>query len=144
MSSVPEAASLTSALLVRKGRAVPAGYVSLASAVRGQREIEEEPAREAPMAPIATPAAAPTTAPRRRATRPRKKDPRARISLRLDDERHLKLKLTAAHLHKKLQEIVIAALDGYLEQIGPAVMNGNCACLDGGTCGAREGEQGCK
>jgi hypothetical protein len=80
----------------------------------------------------------------RRARRPRTRDPRARISLRLDDQRHLKLKLTAAHLHKKLQDIVIAALDGYLEQIGPAVMNGNCACLDGGTCGAREGEQGCK
>jgi hypothetical protein len=136
MSSVPEAASLTSALLVRKGRAVPAGYVSLASAVRAPHAIEEE-------APIATPAPAPAAKPRT-ARRPRKKDPRARISLRLDDERHLKLKLTAAHLHKKLQEIVIAALDGYLEQIGPAVMNGNCACLDGGHCGAREGKQGCE
>jgi hypothetical protein len=139
MSSVPEAASLTSALLVRKGRAVPAGYVSLASAVRGQQPAQEEPALEAPLATVAAPASAP-----RRAARPRKRDPRARISLRLDDERHLKLKLTAAHLHKKLQEIVIAALDGYLEQIGPAVMNGNCACLDGGTCGAQPGERGCK
>ena len=139
MSSVPEAASLTSALLVRKGAAVPAGYVSLASAVRGQRPIEEQPALEAPLAPATAVASAP-----RRARRPRKRDPRARISLRLDDQRHLKLKLTAAHLHKKLQDIVISALDGYLEQIGPAVMNGNCACLDGGTCGAREGEQGCK
>ncbi|MEN8161831.1 MAG: hypothetical protein ABFS41_17305 [Myxococcota bacterium] len=137
MSSVPEAASLTSALLVRKGRAVPAGYVSLASAVRAPNAIEEE----APVAPA--PAPAPAAKPRT-ARRPRKKDPRARISLRLDDERHLKLKLTAAHLHMKLQEIVIAALDGYLEQIGPAVMNGNCACLDGGNCGAREGKQGCQ
>jgi hypothetical protein len=130
---------LTSALLVRKGAAVPAGYVSLASAVRGQRPTAEEPALEAPLGRVAAVASAP-----RRARRPRTRDPRARISLRLDDQRHLKLKLTAAHLHKKLQDIVIAALDGYLEQIGPAVMNGNCACLDGGTCGAREGEQGCK
>jgi len=65
------------------------------------------------------------------------------ISLRLDDERHLKLKLTSAHLHRSLQEIMIAALDGYLDQVGPAVMNGHCACLDGG-CAARgpESEQG--
>jgi hypothetical protein len=140
MSSLPEAASLTSALLVRKGAAVPAGYVSLASALRGQqRSSEPEPALEAPLGRVAAVASAP-----RRARRPRTRDPRARISLRLDDQRHLQLKLTAAHLHKKLQDIVIAALDGYLEQIGPAVMNGNCACLDGGTCGAREGEQGCK
>jgi hypothetical protein len=139
MSSLPEAASLTSALLVRKGAAVPAGYVSLASVVRGQRPIQEEPELEAPRAPGVLVAPAP-----RRAPRPRKRDQRARISLRLDDPRHLKLKLTAAHLHKTLQEIAIAALDGYLEQIGPAVMNGNCACLDGGNCGAREGEQGGK
>ena len=72
---------------------------------------------------------------------PSEPDARARISLRLDDERHLRLKLTAAHLQKKLQDVVIAALDGYLDQIGPAVMNGNCACLDGG-CAARAKEQG--
>lgn len=138
MSNVPEAASLTSALLVRKGAAVPAGYVSLASVVRGPRPVDEEPRAEA-AAPMDSAQSEP-----RKARRPRKRDPRARISLRLDDERHLKLKLTAAHLHKKLQDIVIAALDGYLEQIGPAVMNGNCACLDGGTCGARKGEQGCE
>lgn len=140
MSSVPEAASLTSALLVRKGRAVPAGYVSVAQAVRGDRA--EDIARPAP-APRLEASEAPAKP--RAARRPRKRDPRARISLRLDDERHLRLKLTAAHLHKKLQDIVIAALDGYLEQIGPAVMNGNCACLEGGgTCVAREGGQGCE
>jgi len=135
MSSVPEAASLTSALLVRKGRAVPAGYVSVASAVRS--DTAEDIARPAP---TAVGAVRP-----RAAQRPRRRDPRPRISLRLDDERHLRLKLTAAHLHKNLQDIVVAALDGYLEQIGPAVMNGNCACLEGGgMCGAREGKQGCE
>jgi hypothetical protein len=132
--NAPEAASLTSALLVRKGAAVPAGYVSLAAAVRGVRAPE---AAEAAVTPIAEAG---------RAARPRRRrsaaDPRARISLRLDDERHLKLKLTAAHLHKKLQDVVIAALDGYLDQVGPAVMNGNCACLDGGCAAARGKEQG--
>jgi hypothetical protein len=135
MSTPPEAASLTSALLVRKGAAVPAGYVSLAAIVRGVRAPE---ANESVVAPLADAGKTGATRPRRRRSA---SDPRARISLRLDDERHLKLKLTAAHLHKKLQDVVIAALDGYLDQVGPAVMNGNCACLESG-CAARGSKQG--
>jgi len=134
--SALEAASLTSALLVRKGAAVPAGYATLVSTVRGLRAPEPSTlGRELP--------AEGTTASVQRARRKSAPDPRARISLRLDDDRHLKLKLTSAHLHRSLQDILIAALDGYLDQVGPAVMNGNCACLDGG-CAARglEIEQG--
>jgi hypothetical protein len=135
--NAPEAASLTSALLVRKGAAVPAGYVSLAAAVRGVRAPE---ANDSAVTTLAEAGKAGGTRARRR--RQSAADPRARISLRLDDERHLKLKLTAAHLHKKLQDVVIAALDGYLDQVGPAVMNGNCACLDGGCAARGKAEQG--
>jgi hypothetical protein len=134
--NAPEAASLTSALLVRKGAAVPAGYVSLAAAVRPLRAPETN---DSGVTTLADAGKANATRSRRR--RQSASDPRARISLRLDDERHLKLKLTAAHLHKKLQDVVIAALDGYLDQVGPAVMNGNCACLEGG-CAARGSKQG--
>lgn len=131
MSTPPEPASLTSALLVRKGTAVPAGYVSLAAAVRS---VRSEPA-EATVTPLDAHAGA-----RRRRQQESVPDARVRISLRLDEERHLKLKLTAAHMQKKLQDVVIAALDGYLDQIGPAVMNGHCACLEGG-CAARDSKQ---
>lgn len=131
-----EAASLTSALLVRKGAAVPAGYVSLAAAVRGVRAPEANDSLVTTLTDAGKASGA-----RRRRRGQSAADPRARISLRLDDERHLKLKLTAAHLHKKLQDVVIAALDGYLDQVGPAVMNGNCACLEGG-CAARGSKQG--
>jgi len=134
MSTLPEAASLTSALLVRKGAAVPAGYVSLATVVRSTRPQETGEATVTSLA----------DASRERARRPRRSaapDSRTRLSLRLDDERHLKLKLTAAHLHKKLQDVVIAALDGYFDQVGPAVMNGQCACLEGGGCAARGSER---
>jgi hypothetical protein len=134
--NAPEAASLTSALLVRKGAAVPAGYVSLAAVVRGVRAPEAD---DSGVTTLSEAGKASGARPRRR--RQSAVDPRARISLRLDDERHLKLKLTAAHLHKKLQDVVIAALDGYLDQVGPAVMNGNCACLEGG-CAARGSKQG--
>ena len=51
------------------------------------------------------------------------------MSVRLDRERHLKLKLTAAHLETSLQDIFTDALDRYLEQIGPEVLRGDCACL---------------
>jgi hypothetical protein len=137
MSTPPEAASLTSALLVRKGAAVPAGYVSLATVVRGVRAPDTN---EGTVTPIGGAGLARASGSRRRRS---ETDSRARISLRLDDERHLKLKLTAAHLQKKLQDVVIAALDGYLDQVGPAVMNGNCACLEGG-CAAAAASRGMK
>jgi hypothetical protein len=110
-------ASLTSALLVRKGAAVPAGYAALARAAR--------------LRPAGAQASAGAASPKRRRNE-RLPDPRTRISLRLDVDRHLKLKLSAAHLHVNLQEVLIAALDRYLDQMGPMVKNGNCACLEMG------------
>ncbi len=114
-------AALTSALLVRKGAAVPAGYVALAASARALRAVSPEPASAADAEPQS----------KRRRVRAAP-DPRTRLSLRLDPERHLKLKLSAAHLQQSLQDLLTAALDGYLEQVGPAVMNGKCLCLDGG------------
>jgi len=114
MTTIQRPASLTSALLVRKGAAVPAGYSALTAATRTGRARSLD--------------ANVTSMPKRR----RLPDIRTRISLRLDPDRHLKLKLSAAHLHKNLQEVLIAALDSYLDEIGPTVKNGNCACLEGG------------
>ena len=110
-------ASLTSALLVRKGAAIPAGYSALAAAARAGRPRPLDPAG--------------VGSPKRRRSE-RLPDLRTRISLRLDPERHLKLKLSAAHLHRNLQDVLIAALDSYLDQIGPTVKAGTCACLEAG------------
>jgi hypothetical protein len=126
MNLPPRPASLTSALLVRKGAAVPAGYAALATGTRAGRTRPLE-------------AAAGTTPRRRRSER--LPDLRTRISLRLDPDRHLKLKLSAAHLHQNLQDVLIAALDSYLDQIGPTVKNGDCACLEGG---CSEGKKSCE
>ena len=112
-------AALTSALLVRKGAALPAGYAALGASVR--------------VLPTAN-AQNDESRPGHRSKEPA--DARTRISLRLDADRHLKLKLSAAHLHRSLQDLLINALDAYLEQVGPAVMNGKCACLEG-ECAAR-------
>ena len=124
MNTPPRPASLTSALLVRKGTAVPAGYAALAAATRAAR--------------VRTLEGVSTSKPRRSERLP---DPRVRISLRLDPERYLKLKLSAAHLHRNLQEILIASLDNYLEQIAPTVKDGNCACLESG---CSEGNKTCE
>jgi hypothetical protein len=104
-------------LLVRKGTAVPAGYSALAATSRAGRTR-----------PLDNTAG---SSPRRRRSE-RLPDLRTRISLRLDPDRHLKLKLSAAHLHKNLQDVLIAALDSYLDRIGPTVKDGSCACLEGG------------
>jgi hypothetical protein len=115
------AASLTSALLVRKGAAIPAGYAALTAAARAGRTLR----------PADTTAVGAAASPKRRRNE-RLPDPRTRISLRLDPDHYLKLKLSAAHLHQNLQEVLIAALDSYFEKVGPTVKNGNCACLEGG------------
>jgi hypothetical protein len=115
------AASLTSALLVRKGAAIPAGYAALSAAARAGRTVR----------PVDATAAGAAASPKRRRNE-RLPDPRMRISLRLDPDHYLRLKLSAAHLHRNLQAVLIAALDSYLERMGPTVKNGNCACLEGG------------
>jgi len=94
--SRPDAAALTAALMARKGAAQPSRLFAVASTAAAA----PRPGRPAPPA----------------------KD-RRRITLRLDAERHMRLKLAAAHLELSLQDILIAALDAYLAREAP------CACL---------------
>lgn len=54
---------------------------------------------------------------------------RVRLSIRLDPDRHLRLKLLAAHTRSSVQDLLIAALDAYLEDMGQSVNDGACACL---------------
>jgi len=54
---------------------------------------------------------------------------RARVSLRLDSQRHLRLRLLAAHSQLSLQETLIAALDAYLGDEAWSVNGGTCDCL---------------
>lgn len=52
-----------------------------------------------------------------------------RVALRLDEPRHRRLRLTAAHFRKSAQAVVLAALDHYLDRIVPSVLDERCACL---------------
>ena len=53
---------------------------------------------------------------------------RVKLSFRLDHERHLRLKLAAAHTDSHIQDIMTAALDRYLTDLAPAVKSGGCTC----------------
>jgi len=54
---------------------------------------------------------------------------RIRLSLRLDPERHLRLKLASVHSRKSAQQILTDALDLYLTQLASTVSGGQCACM---------------
>lgn len=119
-------AILSSALVARKGKAEPTGYTpvrpqDIVSAVYANQYPEESnSSRPRPvLAPVPTSNNGPVPTDSRR----------ARVSVRLDRDRHLKLRLTAAHLDNSLQDVMTDALDRYLEQISPDVLRTDCACL---------------
>jgi hypothetical protein len=63
--------------------------------------------------------------------------PAVRLTFRLDDARHTRMKLALAHLHLSGQGLVLAALDHYLERVVPTLVGEQCACLgrgEGGAC----------
>ena len=112
-----KAASLTGSLLARKGAAQPSGLTLLAG-VPGPA-VTTRPAASANGAG-ARPAPPPTD---------RVAGPVAKLTLRLDRDRHLRLKLAGVHGRRSIQEILTSALDEYLEKVVPEAFNGRCACL---------------
>jgi hypothetical protein len=49
---------------------------------------------------------------------------RVRVSLRLDTDRHLRLKLVATHLNRTLQSVFVQAVDEFFERHAPNVLDG--------------------
>jgi hypothetical protein len=113
MMQAKPAAALASGLLARKGEAVPTSLVVLPIMPRAQPEL---------------------TAPRDRALgcnppRGGAVAAAAKLSLRLDGDRHRRLRLAALHLGRSGQQLLIEALDAYLERSAEAIRGGQCACL---------------
>lgn len=52
-----------------------------------------------------------------------------RIAILLDERQRLRLRLASAHLGKSRQAILIHALDHYLTEVVPALLNGPCSCI---------------
>lgn len=129
---MPQPARLTSDLLARKGHALPAG---------GFAHPAFQPARPSPLdllgqaccgrpAPDADlqdrtpePAVLPIQPRVRGAHRPHG---RVALTLRLDRERYVRLKIFAARRARTGQDVLLKALDAYLDACGA-----DCACLRG-------------
>lgn len=143
------AASLTSGLLARKGAALPAGpHVNgldamandLARDLAASRPVRHDPPTPVSITPPppATPpmAVQPVPPPSSAADSVKPVKPRAAagssgkaaLTVRLDPERHFKLRLLSAHTNHSSQQIMIDALDAYISEHGADISPHMCAC----------------
>ena len=68
-----------------------------------------------------------------RAPRRGKRDTQlSHFPLRLDETRHRRLRLAAAHLRQSGHKLVLAALDHYLDRVVPGQLGRPCPCLEEG------------
>lgn len=155
-------ARLTGSLLARKGFAAPSqeGVVHTLNHGLPHAVLPSAPTLVTPPSPAAPgPEAAPAAAPeavgeavhkeavskpvgkttRKHAARPTPRPagnpdpgPRVAMTLRLDGERHLKLRVFSAHSNLSSQEILTAALDDYLERHTTEAGLSHCECLHQG------------
>ncbi|MBV9523566.1 MAG: hypothetical protein JO010_12270 [Alphaproteobacteria bacterium] len=125
-------AALSGDLLARKGGAMPADLLFPYPIAAAPRVAIRMPAL-----PLSAPAAPPPAASREQPSRriappqgdpPRRRDSAAKVSLRLDPDRHQRLRLAAFHQGRSGQDIMIAALDAYLERDASDAREGACAC----------------
>src|SRR5215510_2022884 len=131
MKPVKAAASLSSSLLILKGRTNPAALVDQIlgeiNAARASGAPVEFQRPDVPQltrthqraeANVVTPWRGPVAEPRR--TQPVLENVgRKKLSLRLDRVRHFRLKLVAYHLGISAQEFLTRALESYIEQVAP-------------------------
>jgi ParG len=110
---MPQPARLTGSLLARKGQAVPAvGFPTRAAGLLRSGRLEVIGGRSEPGVP----------ATRRRPGEASQR--RIAMTVRLDRERHIRLKVFAALHGRSCQDVLIQALDAWLEACGA-----DCACL---------------
>ncbi len=130
-------ARLTSALLTRKGmaspNAAPASRANMVESMQGQPPLPAE-TPPSPATPEPTPLRAnlsdrirPTKSERKAGknlpTAPRSAEKRVRVSLRLDVDRHLRMKLVATHLNSTMQSVFTQAIDEYFERHTPDMLD---------------------
>ncbi len=133
-----KATRLTSSLLLRKGKAAPTSAHG-PQGTQGPQGNGIGPIHLRSVEGTPPPAFASTW---RRETRPDQNPAeaerpsartdrfgRVRVSLRLDPERHLKMKLAAAHGRQSVQDFLVSALDRHLDRIAETLAAGKCGCL---------------
>ncbi len=123
-------ARLTSALLARKGMAgpsaAPASHANMVEWMPGQPpRPAATPPPPAPPEPTSLradlsdrigPKQSESKAKESVPTAPRSTEKRVRVSLRLDVDRHLRMKLVATHLNSTMQNLFTQAIDEYFER----------------------------
>jgi len=126
------AAGLTGSLMIRKGSASPALAIPRKDGAAQPPLTRAEPAPTHKGAEWLPTSSGPLSfAPKRSepasltGTRPnrRTRSDRVRVSLRLDMDHHLRLKLIAAHSRRTLQSVLIEALDDYFDRHTPDVVD---------------------
>ena len=115
-------ARLTGDLLVRKGQASPTGGFAHAG-IELSQPLPAPTTLDLSRIGTALGTGRPATAVRRPSART---ESRVALTLRLDRDRHRRLKVFCARSQQTTQEVMIKALDAYLEAGG-----GDCACLRG-------------
>ncbi len=110
-------ARLTSTLLTRKGLASPS-TAPLAETPTSPATPEPTPLR-ADLSDWIGPRKSESNAKESVPTAPRSAEKRVRVSLRLDMDRHLRMKLVATHLNRTLQSLFTQAIDEYFERHTP-------------------------
>ena len=131
MSSNHASAALTSALLANKGAAAPSNSVT---SFLEAFPVEKQTSPDSVEAQASDHSMEPSNFAEIRRTYSDGADPipakgRVKLSVRLDPDRHLRLKLAAAHLRRSGQVIMLDALDAYLASVTPAI-DTNCPCLN--------------
>lgn len=135
-------ASLSSSLLVRKGAARPsplqpdaagAAQRGAESPAAGRFTFSGRGGERAERFPPGETARAPRVGQWRNA---RGSDDRVRVTLRVSRQRHLQLRLAAAHLDKSQQQILSEALDRYLADMAPSLVGHECPCLQRALAGS--------
>lgn len=134
MNPLKPMAMLSSGLLARKGAAVPAALALPSDAMAPPRlELRMPPARPPEPAAWSRTDEKIDAAPRIRATGGTPPLPSesgsAKVSLRLDADRHRRLRLAALHQGSSGQKLLLAALDAYLDSSGAHALEKDCACL---------------
>ncbi len=119
MTAMKSVARLTSSLLSRKGSAQPA----VPATHRIRLPLAREAAKPAESVLLAKSKQWSTPEPRH-STQPgnQRGKKRVRVSLRLDLDRHRKLKLVAMQTGRTLQSLLTQALDDYFQRHAPEVL----------------------
>lgn len=114
------AASLTASLLARKGNATP---------TEGTHQPEFGGPAASGEQPENAPRAAQQAAHRAFSKRPVGAGKRIAMTVRLDHEQHLRLRVFSAHKRLSSQEVLAMALDQYISDNGPSTLDSACQSL---------------